>query len=314
MKKVLVTGGTGFIGKNLIEYLAKIGKFKVMSVGSKDYDLRDPAQVKRMLYIKKPDLIYHCAALVGGVYANMTMKGKFFYENIMMNTSILEEARLAGVEKVLLVGSGCVYPKIVKQPIKEKYLWDGYPEETNAPYAFAKKMMIVQSEAYKEQYGFNSITIMPGNVYGVYDNFHLEDAHVAASLIKKFSDAVDLGKKTVEVWGDGTPTRDFVYAPDLTKVMVDLMDKYNDPRPLNVSSGVEITIEELAHIISNLTRFEGDIIWQLNKPNGQPRRCFDCSKLESILGYKPSTPIVEGLSKTIEWYNKNKNTIRMDKK
>jgi len=315
MKRVLITGGSGFIGTNLFRELTlNRSEYSVMTVNSKNYDLRNREEVKRMFAATRPEQVYHCAALVGGIYANMTMKGKFFYENIMMNTMVMEQARDYGVEKMMVLGSGCIYPKLVEQPITEDKLWDGYPEETNAPYAFAKRASIIQSQAYKEQYGFNSITVMPGNVLGPYDNFHLEHSHVVPALIKKFSDAVKNREETVTVWGDGSPTRDFVYAPDLVRVMVDLMEQYDSTDPVNVSTAVETSMTDLVHEIQALTEYNNTVIWDTSKPNGQPRRWFDCSKLEGILGYKPTTNLTDGLIETIRWYNNNIDSIRLDKK
>lgn len=313
-KKTLITGGNGFIGRNLVLKLKEMGVNDIVAPSSKDCDLREQSAVRQLFDETKPELVFHLAALVGGIWANMTMKGKFFYENIIMSTLVFEESRKHNVEKLLAVGSGCIYPKMVKQPIKEEYLWDGYPEETNAPYAFAKRMLIVQAQAYKEQYDFNSIVVMPGNLYGPYDNFHLEDSHVVPALIVKFVDAVKNNKDQVVVWGDGLATRDFFYVEDAVDGVISLMQQYDEPEPINLSTGEEVSIKTIVELISELTNFKGEIVWDITKPSGQPRRWFDVTKAKEKIAFEPKVTLEQGLRKTIDWYMENTDIVRMEKK
>lgn len=313
-KRILITGGNGFVGRNLVTKLKEHGAQDIVAPSSKDYDLREQSAVRRLFDEVEPDIVFHLAALVGGIWANMTMKGKFFYENVIMNTMVFEEARRNNVQKLLAMCSGCIYPKMVKQPIKEEYLWDGYPEETNAPYAFAKRMLIVQSQAYREQYGFNSIAVMPGNLYGPYDNFHLEDSHVVPALITKFVDAVNTQKGQVTIWGDGSATRDFFYIEDAVNSMIALMKHYDGYQPLNLSVGEEISIKQLVGVIAELTGFRGNIFWDDTKPSGQPRRCFDISKVKEVIDFRPQFSLRDGLKKTIDWYIANMDSVRREKK
>ncbi len=313
-KKILVTGGNGFIGRNLIEKLKAMGIRNIIAPGSKEFDLREQTAARELFTKAKPEVVFHCAALVGGVLANMTMKGKFFYENIMMNTMVFEEARKNDVEKLIVMGSGCIYPKFVSVPIKEEYLWDGYPEDTNAPYAFTKRMQYVQSQAYREQYDFNSIVIMPGNAYGPYDNFHPEDSHVTPALIRKFVEAVENNDPEVKVWGDGSAVRDFVYVEDIIDGVLALAEKYDSSDPINLSNGEAVSIKQIASLIKEITGFKGEMIWDTSKPTGQQKRWFDVSKLKGIIDFKPKYSLSDGLRKTIDWYKKNKLDIRIEKK
>jgi GDP-L-fucose synthase len=257
-----------------------------------------------------PDVIIHLAALVGGIGANRARPAEFFYVNLMMGVQLLHEAWLYGVEKFVAVGTICAYPKHTPVPFKEENLWDGYPEETNAPYGLAKKMLLVQAQAYRQQYGFNAIFPLPVNLYGPGDNFDLESGHVIPALIRKFSDAKAKGEKQVVLWGDGSPTREFLYARDAAEGLLLAAERYNGPEPFNLGSGQEIQIKELARLIAQMTGFKGEVIWDTSKPNGQPRRSLDTSRAEQYFGFRARTPLEQGLRLTIEWYNKNSHKIK----
>jgi GDP-L-fucose synthase len=311
-KKVLVTGGSGFIGHAVIKQLKGRGaKDENMFIPrSKDYDLAKEADVQKLFEDFKPDAVFHLAAKVGGVFANMTAKGDFFYGNVMMNTMIVEYSRRNNVEKMMLMGSGCIYPKFAEMPVKETALWDGFPEETNFPYAMAKRLLLIQSMAYREQYGFNSVYVLPGNLYGAHDNFHLRDSHVVPALIRKFVEAVENGNDEVVVWGDGSATRDFQYVDDAAGGIVDVMEKWDSSEPLNISEGKEVPIKKIVELIAELTEFKGKIVWDTDKPNGQPRRALDVSRAREVIDYKTGTPLREGLKLSIDWFKNNINNFR----
>jgi len=258
--------------------------------------------VKRLYKDSKPDLVIHLAAKVGGIGANQENPGEFFYDNLMMGVQLMEEGRKFGIEKFVALGTICCYPKFTPVPFKEENLWNGYPEETNAPYGLAKKMLLVQSRAYRKQYGFNSIFLMPVNLYGPRDNFDPKSSHVIPALIKKCFDAIKENKNEIVVWGTGNATREFLYVEDATEGIMLATEKYDKPEPVNLGAGFEISIKDLVELIAKLTGFKGKIIWDTTKPDGQPRRCLDTSKAEKEFGFKAKTPFEEGLKKTIEWY------------
>ena len=307
-KKILVTGGAGFLGFRVVEKLKKLGAKNIFVPRSKDYDLRDKNVCADV--VKDKDIIIHLAAVVGGIGANMKNPGKFFYDNLSMGINLMEEARLANVKKFVAVGTICAYPKHTPVPFKEECLWDGYPEETNAPYGLAKKMLLVQSQAYRQQYGFNSIYLLPVNLYGPRDNFHPEDSHVIPAIIRKCVEAKEKNEDKIIVWGDGTATREFLYVEDAAEGIVLAAEKYNKPDPLNLGSGVEISIKNLVHKIAKYTGFNGKIEWDTTKPNGQPRRCLDVSKVYKEFGFKAKTNFDDGLNKTIQWYYENKLNLK----
>jgi GDP-L-fucose synthase len=255
-----------------------------------------------MLDDAKPDLIIHLAALVGGIGVNQTRPAEFFYNNLMMGIQLIHEAWMRGVQKVVAVGTICAYPKITPIPFKEEHLWDGYPEETNAPYGLAKKVLLVQAQAYRQQYGFNTIYPLPVNLYGPRDNFDLESSHVIPALIRKCLSAKEANAEQVVLWGDGTPTREFLYVEDAAEALVLAAERYNGPEPFNLGSGQEIAIKDLAQMIARLTGYTGKIAWDLSKPNGQPRRALDTSRAEQYFGFRAGTPFEEGLRRTIDWY------------
>ena len=311
-KKVMVTGGGGFIGHAVVKKLKARGVSdeNIFIPRSKDYDLTKEDNVKRLFEDFKPDVLFHLAARVGGVYANMTAQAEFYYENIMMNTLIVEYAYKNGVEKAMLMGSGCIYPKFAEMPVKEEELWKGFPEETNFAYAMAKRALLIQSMAYREQYGFNSVYVLPGNLYGGHDYFHLEKSHVVPALVRKFVTAVDNGDEKVVVWGDGSATRDFQYVDDAAEGLMLVMEKWDSSDPLNISEGKETPIREIIELIAELTEFKGEIVWDTSKPNGQPRRALDVTKARESIGYETKTPLRDGLQMTIDWYRSNKDNIR----
>lgn len=273
---------------------------------SKDYNLVEMEAVRRLYQDSKPDIVIHVAAKVGGIGATSERPGEFFYDNLMMGIQMMEQGRLCGVEKFVAIGTVCAYPKNIPIPFKEDALWDGYPEETNASYGMAKKMTLVQAQAYRQQYGFNSIYLLPVNLYGPGDNFDTETSHAIAALIKKCSDAVDAGRNEITVWGTGKPTREYLYVGDAAEGIILATEKYDKSEPVNLGSGFEISIKGLANLVAKLTGFKGQIIWDTAKPGGQPRRLFDTSKAEREFGFKAKESFEEGLKKTVEWYEEQR--------
>ena len=305
-KRVCVTGGAGFLGSFVTARLHERGAKEVFIPTIEKYDLVQLDSIRQMLDDSNPDIIIHLAAQVGGIGANREHPAEFFYSNLMMGVQLIHEAWLRGVEKFVALGTICAYPKFTPIPFKEENLWDGYPEETNAPYGLAKKMLLVQSQAYRQQYGFNSIFIMPVNLYGPRDNFKPESSHVIPALIKKCVEAIESGADSIEVWGDGTPTREFLYVEDAAEGILLATEKYDSPEPINLGSGMEISIKHLVELIARLTGLKGRIIWDTSKPNGQPRRRLDVTRAEQAFGFKAETSFEEGLKKTIEWYRDQK--------
>ncbi len=311
-KKVLVTGGAGFLGSHLVEKLKQRGCENIFVPLIEEYDLVDIEAIKRLYQDARPDIVIHLAAVVGGIGANRENPGKFFYDNIMMGTQMMEQGRQFGIQKFVALGTICCYPKFTPVPFKEEDLWNGYPEETNAPYGVEKKMLLVQSQAYRQQYGFNSIFLMPVNLYGPGDNFAPESSHVIPAIIKKCFDAqksstnspFTIHHSPITVWGTGKPTREFLYVDDAAEGILLATEKYNKSDPINLGAGFEISIKDLVELIAKLTGFRGKIIWDISKPNGQPRRCLDTSKAEKEFGFRAKTDFEEGLKKTIDSYRK----------
>ncbi len=302
-KNVLVTGGAGFLGRYLIEKLERKSPKKIFIPRSYEFDLRKQEVCKKV--VKGVDVVLHLAANVGGIGYNREKPGELFYDNLIMGALLMEEARIAGVKKFVGLGTICQYPKYTPVPFKEEDLWKGYPEETNAPYGLAKKMMLVQGQAYRQQYEFNVIHLMLVNLYGPGDNFSPQSSHVIPALIKRFLDAKARKDEFMVVWGTGKPTREFLYVEDAAEAIVLAAEKYNKPDPVNIGSSFEISIKELAQLIKKLTGFEGNIIWDKTKPDGQPRRKLDTSKAAKEFGFKSTTNFEEGLKRTIEWYKSN---------
>jgi GDP-L-fucose synthase len=301
-KRVAVTGGAGFLGRAVVQTLRAHGCGPPFVVRSGEYDLRAAAAIARLLADARPDIIIHLAATVGGIGANRANPGRFFYENLMMGVQLIEQARLAGVGKFVALGTVCAYPKFAPVPFRETDLWSGYPEETNAPYGLAKKMLLVQSQAYREQYGFNSIFLLPVNLYGPGDNFDPETSHVIPALIRKCVEAVEAGAPAVTVWGTGSATREFLYVEDAAEAIVLAAEGYDDPEPMNIGAGFEISIRDLVELIAKLTGFRGELRWDASKPDGQPRRMLDTSRAAEHLGFAAKTSFGEGLRRTIDWY------------
>jgi GDP-L-fucose synthase len=306
-KRVTVTGGAGFLGTTVVEGLKVRGAQQDVSVvRSKEYDLREVDAIRRMLKDTKPDIIIHLAARVGGIGANRAHPAEFFYDNLIMGTQLFHESWRAGVAKFVTVGTVCAYPKFTPIPFKEEDLWEGYPEETNAPYGLAKKMLLVQSQAYRQQYGFNSIFLLPVNLYGPGDNFDLNTCHVIPALIRKCLEAKDQGRDKIEVWGTGNVSREFLYVEDAAEGILLAAERYNRSEPVNLGSGIEITIKKLVELIAHLTGFVGRIEYDHTKPDGQPRRSLDTSKAEKFFGFKAKTSLEDGLGKTIEAFAKTR--------
>jgi len=300
-KRVTVTGGSGFLGRYVGRELEKAG-CHLFVPRSKNYNLVNPEAVKKLYNDSKPDIVIHLAAVVGGIGANRAHPGKFYYDNLMMGANVIEEGRKAGIEKLVAIGTVCSYPKFTPVPFKEANLWNGYPEETNAPYGLAKKMLLVQAQAYRQEYGLNAIYLMPVNLYGPGDNFNPDSSHVIPALIKKFVDAKAARESTVVIWGTGTASREFLYVEDAAKAIVLATDIYDKPEPVNIGAGFEIRIFDLVNKIRDLVKFEGEIVWDNSKPDGQPRRCLDTTRAEEEFGFKAMTTFDEGLKKTLEWY------------
>ena len=307
-KRVLITGGSGFLGSFVVEQLAQRAATDIFIPRSKEYNLIDPQHVSRMYsdalrgIDPKNVVVIHLAANVGGIGANRKRPADFFYDNLMMGTELIHQAYKIGVGKFVAIGSVCSYPKFTPVPFLESNLWNGYPEETNAPYGLAKKMMLVQAQAYRDQYGFNCIFLMPVNLYGPRDNFDLETSHVIPALIRKAVEAEDRGDKVLEVWGDGSPTREFLYVEDAAIGIVNAAERYNSADPVNLGSGQEISIQDLVQLVARKTGFSGSIAWQKDKPNGQPRRGLDVSRARDCFGWQAQISFDEGLRRTVDWY------------
>lgn len=307
-KRVLVTGGAGFLGSFVVENLRGRGCRDIFVPLAEEYNLVEMDAVTRLYKDSKPDIVIHLAAKVGGIGANRKNPGSFFYDNLMMGVQLMEMGRQFGIEKFVTLATICSYPKFTPVPFKEDDLWNGYPEETNAPYGLAKKMLLVQSGAYRQQYDFNSVCLFPVNLYGPRDNFDLDTSHVIPALIRKCLDAIKNKKRQIEVWGTGKPTREFLYVEDCAEAIILATEQYNKSEPVNIGSGSEISIKDLVDLIYRLTGFKGEIIWDTTKPDGQPRRCLDTSKAFEEFGFKAKTNFESGLKRTIDWYKERVNS------
>ena len=303
-RRVCVTGGAGFLGSFVTEKLRQNGATQIFVPHQEQYDLVKLDEIHHMLDDAQPDLIIHLAALAGGIDAKRARPADFFYINLMMGVQLMHAAWQRAVDKFVAIGTICAYPKFTPLPFKEENLWDGYPEETNAPYGLAKKMLLVQAQAYREQYGYNAVYLLPVNLYGTCDNFDLKTSHVIPALIRKCLEAKERGDPQVALWGDGSPTREFLYVEDAADGILLAAEPYNGAEPVNLGSGNEISIKDLAMLIARLTGFEGDLVWNTSKPNGQPRRCLDTMKAKRLFGFEAKCRLREGVAKTVSWYLK----------
>lgn len=309
-KRIVVTGGSGFLGNHVVKALNNHGYYNdsaPMVIRSADWDLRRREVVRRMYMACGPDIVIHLAAVCGGIGANQKEPGRFFYENLIMGLEMIDQARENKTEKFVQVGTVCAYPKFTPVPFKESDLWNGYPEETNAPYGIAKKALLVQCQAYRQQYGLNAIYLLPVNLYGPGDNFDLESSHVIPALIRKFIEAKERGDSEVVIWGTGNASREFLYVEDCAEAIVSAMEKYDGAEPINIGSGCEVTIAELVDIIKWMVGYEGQVVFDTTKPDGQPRRCLETSKAKAAFEFTASTTLAEGIRKTIDWYLANTN-------
>ncbi len=308
-KRVVVTGGAGFLGHFVVSRLKEFPGVEIVVPRSRDYDLVEEVNVKRLLADTNPDLVIHLAAVVGGIGHNQKNPGRFFYDNLMMGAQLIEQSRRHGVKKFVAIGTVCAYPKFTPTPFKEDDIWNGYPEETNAPYGLAKKMMLVQSQSYREQYGFNSIFLLPANLYGPGDNFDLETSHVIPALIRKCVEARQRGDAFIEAWGSGNVSREFLYVEDCSEGIVRASALYDEPEAVNLGSGNEVVIRDLVETIARLTGFQGEIRWRSDRPDGQPRRQLDTSRAFEKFGFRAETSLEEGLRRTIDWYESSAKPV-----
>jgi GDP-L-fucose synthase len=308
--RVLVTGGGGFLGSHVVAELERRGAREISVPRSRETDLRDPAATRKLLESQKPDLIVHLAASVGGIGANQKHPGTFFRDNMAMGLNVLEEARRAGTRKVVVAGTICAYPKFAPVPFREDDLWNGYPEETNAPYGVAKKALLVMAQAYRQEFGCNFVMLFPVNLYGPKDNFDLESSHVIPAMIRKFDAALEQGKDEVPLWGDGSPTREFLYVDDAARGLVEAAERYDDPDPVNLGAGFEISMGELAALIARKVGYQGRLAWDPTRPNGQPRRMLDTSRAKERFGFSAQIDLETGLERTIRWYRENKGNLK----
>lgn len=309
-KRVVVTGGAGFLGSFVVDQLRMKGCRQIVIPRSRDYDLVQMEAVRQLYGDAKPDVVIHLAARVGGIGANQANPGRFFYDNLMMGTQLIEVGRQHGLKKFVALGTICAYPKFAPIPFKEDDIWNGYPEETNAPYGLAKKMMLVQSQAYRQQYGFNSIVLFPVNLYGPRDNFDLDTSHVIPALIRKCAAAKEAGRDSITLWGDGSPTREFLYVEDAAEGILLAAEQYDGNLPVNLGTGEEVAIRDLAGLIAAEVGFTGQIKWDTTKPNGQPRRCLDVSRAKQFFGFQARHGLRDGLKKTVQWFQANRQAIR----
>jgi GDP-L-fucose synthase len=309
-KRIVVTGGAGFLGSFVVESLRQRGCKDVFVPQHKDFDLRKSESILRLYDQVRPDIVIHLAAVVGGIGANSESPGRFFYDNAIMGIQLMEFARQRGIEKFVATGTICAYPKYASIPFKESELWNGYPEETNAPYGLAKKMLLVQAQSYRKQYGFNVIYLLPVNLYGPRDNFDLQTSHVIPALIRKFVEAKERDEPQVVLWGDGSPTREFLYVEDAAEGFVRATEVYEGAEPVNLGTGEEISIRDLAAMIGEHVDFKGDIVWDKTKPNGQPRRCLDVSRAKKEFGFEATHRLRDGIPKTIEWFMTHRGELR----
>jgi GDP-L-fucose synthase len=301
-RRVAVTGGAGFLGRHVVERLRAGDATEVYVVRRARYDLTDASAVRDLYADVRPDVVIHLAGLVGGIQANRDQPGVFFHDNLLMGVQLIEGARRAGVEKLVCLGTICAYPKLTPVPFREENLWNGYPEETNAPYGIAKKALLVQLQSYRRQYGFNGIYLLAVNLYGPGDNFDPRSSHVIPALIRKCVEAVAQGRREIEVWGNGSATREFLYVDDCARAILLAAERYDGPEPVNVGIGREIAIRDLVRLIAGRTGFEGEVRWDVTKPDGQPRRCLDTSRAERLFGFRATVPLEEGLRRTVEWF------------
>jgi GDP-L-fucose synthase len=311
-KRVLVTGGSGFLGRHVVRALRTRDCRSLAAPRKADYDLTREADVRRMYADLNPQIVIHLAAVVGGIGANRQSPGRFFYENVMMGAMVMEQARVAGVEKFVGIGTICAYPKLAPIPFLERDLWNGYPEETNAPYGIAKKMLLVQGQAYRDQYAFNAIHLLPVNLYGPHDNFDPASSHVIPALVRKSFEAVDAGAPEVVCWGTGNATREFLFVEDCAEAVALATEKYDRQEPVNIGAGFEISIRELAERVAALCGFKGRLVFDRTKPDGQPRRCLDVTRAKQAFGFMATTGFDEGLRRTVEWYRANRAQLRAD--
>lgn len=308
MTRVLVTGGGGFLGSHLVERLESEGH-DAFSARRAEYDLTSPESAARLFDDAVPELVFHLAAEVGGIGANRSNPGRYWYANLAMGVNVLEQARLHQTPKLVISGTVCSYPKFAPVPFSETSLWDGYPEETNAPYGVAKKAQLVGAQAYREQYGLNAVYLLPVNLYGPRDNFNLETSHVIPALIRKMLEAKERGESEIVLWGDGSPTREFLYVEDCAEGIVLALQRYDGAEPVNLGTNEEIRIRDLAELVREATEFEGELVWDTSKPNGQPRRRLDVTRARELFGFEAKTPLAEGIERTVAWYRESTSTL-----